>query len=296
MDIKQLLDYRIFGIRLEDPVVFCVKVFAIILLARILMRLVNHLFSQASRLPRSVLDNTSRRYLQRIIKALIYIIAISSILILIPGMEKLGNSILTSAGIMAAAVGLASQEALSNFIGGLFIIISRPFRVGDHVQIDGTVVGTVKEITLRHTVIVNNENRTIYVPNCKVNSTTIINSTARESATCAFVEVGVSYNEDLDRVIEVIREVVMGHPNLIDHRTAAEQEAGEPQVKVKVLSLDDSSIKLRAWAWAATFAEAFDMKCDLLKSIKDRFDAEGIEIPYPYYNIVEAPSHQRESN
>lgn len=287
MDIKQILNHKILGIRLEDPVIFCVKVLVIIIIARLLIWLINHLFGQASRRQRTVLDTTSRHYLQRIIKALIYIIAISSILILIPGMEKLGNSILTSAGIMAAAIGLASQEALSNFIGGLFIIISRPFRVGDHVQIDNTVIGTVKEITLRHTVIVNTENRTIFVPNSKVNSTTIVNSTARESATCAFVEVSVSYNDDLDRAIALIREEVMAHPSLIDHRTADEQEADVPQVKVKVLSLDDSSIKLRAWAWAESYAKAFDMKCDLLKSIKERFDAEGIEIPYPYYNITQ---------
>ena len=285
MDIKQLLDHRIFGIRLEDPIVFCVKVMIIIIIARLLILFINHLFSKASQRQRTVFDTTSRRYLQRIIKALVYIIAISSILILIPGMEKLGNSILTSAGIMAAAIGLASQEALSNFIGGLFIIISKPFRVGDHVQIDNNVIGTVKEITLRHTVIVNTENRTIYVPNSKVNSTTIVNSTSREAATCAFVEVNVSYTDDLDRAIALMREEVMKHPSLIDHRTAAEQEAGVPQVKVKVLSLDDSSVKLRAWAWASSFVEAFEMKCDLLKSIKERFDAEGIEIPYPYYNI-----------
>ena len=59
-----------------------------------------------------------------------------------------------------------------------------------------------------------------------------------------------------------------------------------PPVRIKVISLDDSSIRLRAWAWAASTLNAFEMKCDLLKSIKERFDAEGIEIPYPYYNQV----------
>ena len=100
MYIKQILNHKILGIRLEDPVIFCVKVLVIIIIARLLIWLINHLFGQASRRQRTVLDTTSRHYLQRIIKALIYIIAISSILILIPGMEKLGNSILTSAGII----------------------------------------------------------------------------------------------------------------------------------------------------------------------------------------------------
>lgn len=72
-------------------------------------------------------------------------------------MEKVSNSILASAGIMAMAVGLASQEALSNIVGGLFIIFSRPFKVGDFIQVDNVIIGTVREITLRHTVIQNAE-------------------------------------------------------------------------------------------------------------------------------------------
>ena len=83
-----------------------------------------------------------------------------------------------------------------------------------------------------------------------------------------------------------MRDEVMRHPMLIDPRTEADVEAGVPQVKIKVISLNDSSITLRAWAWAATSANAFNMKCDLLKSVKERFDREGIEIPYPYFNQV----------
>ena len=286
MDIQQLFDQKIFGIRVGDPLVFALKVFLIVIIAKVVLTILSRIFRKAERNPRSVMDTTSRKYFERIVKFIIYIIAITSILYLIPGMEKLGQSILTSAGIMAAAVGLAAQDALSNFIGGLFIVISKPFRVGDYIQVEGTVTGTVKEITLRHTVIVNNENRTILVPNGVINSKTIMNSTVLDSRTCAFIEINVSYNENLDRAMEVMREEVMRHPMLIDHRSEADIEAGVPLVKTKVISLDDSSVKLRAWAWAATSANAFNMKCDLLKNIKERFDREGIEIPYPYFNQV----------
>lgn len=286
MDIREILDYKIMGIRVGDPLHFCVKVLLIVIVARLMLLIINRIFNKVAKRPRTILDTTTRNYFERIIKVIVYIIAIASILVLIPGMEKLGTSILTSAGIMAAAIGLASQEALSNFIGGLFIIISKPFRVGDFIQLDGNVAGTVKEITLRHTVIVNTENRTIFVPNSKINSNVIVNSTVLDSRTCAFVEVGVAYHEDLDRVFAILRDEVSKHPLLIDHRTDEEKEAGIDQIKVKVISLDDSSIKVRAWAWAATTTDAFTLKCDLLKSIKERFDAEGIEIPYPYFNQI----------
>ena len=200
-------------------------------------------------------------------------------------MEKVSNSILASAGIMAMAVGLASQEALSNIIGGLFIIFSRPFKVGDFIQVDEVIVGTVVEITLRHTVIRNIENRMILVPNNKINSSTIVNSSYGDTSTCALVEVGVSYNTELDRAISVMRDVVMSHPMLIDIRSNEDISAGVPKVIIRVVNLGDSAITLRAWAWAANSANAFAMKCDLLKSLKERFDIENIEIPYPYYNI-----------
>ena len=286
MDLHDILNYKIWGIRIEDPLVFLWKVFIVILLTRLLLFVIKKLFDRSARRPRSILDPTTRSYLERIIRVVVYVVAIASVLVLIPGMEKIGSSILTSAGILAAAIGLASQDALSNFIGGLFIIISKPFRVGDYIQLDGNVAGTVKEITLRHTVIVNTENRTIFVPNSKINSNVIVNSTVLDSRTCAFVEVGVAYHEDLDRVFAILRDEVSKHPLLIDHRTDEEKEAGIDQIKVKVISLDDSSIKVRAWAWAATTTDAFTLKCDLLKSIKERFDAEGIEIPYPYFNQI----------
>lgn len=73
---------------------------------------------------------------------------------------------------------------------------------------------------------------------------------------------------------------------LIDHRTSAEKEAGVPEVVIRVTNLGDSAITLRAWAWAATAINATIMKYDLFKSIKERFDVENIEIPYPYFNQI----------
>lgn len=286
MDIPHIFDKQLLGLSLKAPIVFLVKVVVIVLMTRLAIAIVNRFFRRVRGSGHPVLEETGSRYLHRIINFALYAICVSSILVLIPGMEKLGTSILTSAGILAAAVGLASQEALSNFVGGLFIIISKPFRVGDYIQVNGGVAGTVKEITLRHTVIVNTENRTIFVPNSTINSTTLTNSTVLDPRTCAFVEVGISYHDDIDHAMAVMRDEVMRHPLLIDHRTDAEREAGADQVKVKVIELGDSSIKLRAWAWAATNADAFNLKCDLLKAVKERFDREGIEIPYPYYNQV----------
>ena len=285
MDLS-FMETELFGVSLTMLVSIAVKIILIYLLIRLATSLVKHFIRKATKRETHALDKTTGNYLQQILVILIYVIGVSAIIGNIPGLEKIGSSILASAGILTAAVALASQEALSNFIGGVFIVVGKPFKLGDFIDVDGVAAGTVIEITLRHTVIRNAENRMILIPNSKINSSTITNSTIGDPATCAFIEVDVSYNDDLDKAMEVLRDEVMKHPSLIDRRSEAEKEAGEPQVKVKVMALGDSSITLRAWAWAASSGDAATMRFDLYKNIKERYDKEGIEIPYPYYNQI----------
>lgn len=286
-DLSDLLNIVVFGVSIRWIIVFLIKGTLIYLFVRILTATTKYLFRRSQRRRGNiVIDDTKIGFLRQIIVVAIYIIGVSAFLSLIPGMEKVSNSILASAGIVAAAVGLASQEALSNIVGGLFIIFTRPFKVGDYIQVDSVIVGTVVEITLRHTVIRNIENRMILIPNNKINSSTIINSSYGDTATCAFIEVGVSYNTDLDRAISVMRDEIMRHNLMIDHRTDKEKQDGTPEVIIRVIALGDSAITLRAWAWAANSANAYVLKCDLLKAIKERFDKESIEIPYPYFNQI----------
>jgi small conductance mechanosensitive channel len=287
MNISEILETTVFGISIHGVITFCIKAAIIYGFVRLVTAIIKYLFRRSlKKQGKIVLDETKVSFIRRIVIAAIYVIGIAAFLSLIPGMEKVSNSILASAGILAMAVGLASQEALANIVGGLFIIFSRPFKVGDYIKVDEVVVGTVTEITLRHTVIRNAENRMILIPNSKINSSTIINSTFGDYSTCSFIEVGVSYTTNLDQAIQVMREEVMKHPLLIDHRTAAEKKNGTPQVVIRVMNLGDSAITLRAWAWAGSTGDAFVLKCDLLKSIKERFDQEKIEIPYPYFNQV----------
>lgn len=287
MDLKEIMDVTVFGVSLHWIIVFCIKGIVIYLFVRILTAIVKYLFRRSKKKQgKIVLDETKIGFLRQIIVTAIYIIGVTAFLSLIPGMEKVSNSILASAGIVAMAVGLASQEALSNIVGGLFIIFSRPFKVGDFIKVDDVVIGTVMEITLRHTVIRNAENRMILIPNNKINSSTVINSSFGETFTCSFIEVGVSYTTNLDNAIQVMRDEIIKHPMLVDHRTDDDKKNGTEQIVIRVINLGDSAITLRAWAWAATNNNAFIMKCDLLKSIKERFDKENIEIPYPYFNQV----------
>ena len=97
---------------------------------------------------------------------------------------------------------------------------------------------------------------------------------------------GISYDSDIDLAKKIMAEEVGKHPLYIDNRSEEDIEAGEPLVRVRLISMGDFSINLRAWAWANHQADGFVLQCDTLESIKKRFDAEGIEIPFPYRTLV----------
>jgi small conductance mechanosensitive channel len=288
MNLKEIFDIIIIDkISIGDIIAFCTKGLGIYLLTSLLSWFIKHLFKHSINRKGNVsIDPTSAGFLQHILIWIVYTIGITTFLSMIPGMKRIADSILASAGILAMAVGLASKEALGNFVSGIFIIMGKPFRVGDIIKAGDVVYGTVMEINLRHTVIRNFENQMIMVPNSIMNNATIVNTTIGDQSCCSYIEIGVSYSTNLDHAMDVMREEVMKHTKLSDHRTPEQKNENAPLVVVRITQLGDSAITLRAYAWADNFSDAFVMKCDLLKSIKERFDKEKIEIPYPYQNIV----------
>lgn len=277
------------GANMGALIFLLIKIAVIILLVLLAVVIVRFIFNpRRLQRHRHGADTTGTIFLRRFFTALVYVLGVAYILALIPAFRTIGTSILTSAGILAAAVGLASQEALSNLVSGIFIIFAKPFRIGDWVTIEGTdLQGTVEEITLRHTIIRTTNNNRVIVPNSKANSSIIINNTIDNSENCAFIEVGVGYKENLDNVIKEMRTVIEQSPLLIDHRTEKEKTEGAEKVIIRVTELGASAVKLRAYAWTKNYSDAFVLKCDMNKAIKDHFDKVGIEIPYPYYNVVQ---------
>jgi len=108
-----------------------------------------------------------------------------------------------------------------------------------------------------------------------------------EEQTCRFVDFGISYESNIDKAFFIMADAAMKHPLCIDHRDAEEKERGEPQVLVKVVGFGDSSVNLRAYVWASNPREAWHLGTDLNKTIKERFNAEGIDIPYPHRTVIQ---------
>jgi small-conductance mechanosensitive channel len=231
-------------------------------------------------------DPTRYNFFKNAVDFIILLIACIIIFRSIPSFRTVGTTLLTGAGVLAAIFGFASQSAFSNIISGFFLVIFKPFSVGHRVRIGQLYAGDVEDITLRHTIIKDFENRRIVIPNSVISNETIINSTLMDEKTCVFIEIPVSFSADIDKAISIIQEDATNHPLCIDNRSTYELTRGEHPVMVRVLSFGEYGILLRAYTWASTPNNGFDLKCDLNKSIKEKFEKEGIEFGYPVRVLI----------
>ena len=273
--------------QIQNSIEYIAIFVGILLMTIIVAFLVNRFFKRLIRHSTEEMKNDPTNYLffRHAIIALIYIVGFSIAIFMMPNMRALASSLLAGAGILAVSVGFASQHALSNIISGIFIIIFKPFRVNDRVN-HRELAGIIEDITLRHTVIRDFENKRIIIPNSLISEEIIVNSSFKDERICKWIEIGISYDSNVVKAKAIIKEEILNYPLNIDPRTSEQIEEGEELAPVRIISFGDSSVNLRGWAWAKDFKDAFKMNCDLLESIKFRFDKEGIEIPFPHRTLV----------
>ncbi len=262
----------------------------VIIITVIAARLTFHVFKKvrANMQAKSSPYITYLGFLKYLSVGAIYFTGVLVILYNIPSLEKAVTSLLTGSGIAAVVIGFASQEAMSNLAGGMMILVFKPFVLGDFIRFVGQdIIGVVEEITLRHTVVRTVENKRIMIPNGLINGEIIENANYTDDKTCALIDIGISYSANIDKAMEIMVLEARKHPSFIDNRSDEDKEKGTPDIIVRVIALGDSSVNIRAMVWANSNAEAFAMKCDLLKSIKEHFDRENIEIPFPHVTVIQ---------
>lgn len=190
------------------------------------------------------------------------------VLLFVTFISKLGietSSFVAILGAMGLAVGLSLQGSLSNFAGGMLIIMFKPFKVGDVIEAQG-VLGTVNEIQIFVTKIISANNQTIFVPNGSLSNGTITNY-SMQGFRKVDLTLSISYDTDIRKAKDIITEVLKKNPKVLK----------TPEAEVSVKNLTDSSIQLavRPWAKNADFAS---VSSDTLENCKLAFDAAGIVI------------------
>lgn len=260
-----------------------VSAFAINFIVRFL---VTSYFKRES--PRINVDPTTYSFVKNAFTFLMVVVTIITVIYMIPPFKQIAMTLFAGAGILAAIVGFASQAAFSNIINGIFLVIFKPFRIGDLIEIgkQQEYIGRVEDITLRHTIIKNFENKRIIVPNTVISNEIIVNRSIVDEKVIRYLDLQISYTADIDKAVTLIQEECQTHPMFIDSRTPEAKAANEDIVEVRVMRLAEYGIQLRAYVCGENSPESFVLVTDLYKIIKKRFDKEGIEIPLPYMNVI----------
>ena len=177
-------------------------------------------------------------------------------------------------GAFTLAIGLSLQGALGNIASGLMIMLFRPYKIGDFIELAG-VKGTVRDITLFQTILARSDNVKIMVPNTQAISGIIKNYSGYPTRRVDTV-FSIDYTDDMDAAVAVIEQVVKAEPRILPDP--------DPFVRVTTLSASSVDITVRVWVAAEDYS---DVLFGLTKSVKSALDAAGLSIPYPHTVMVQ---------
>jgi small conductance mechanosensitive channel len=221
-----------------------------------------------------------------IIRFTIIFIGVSYAISLHPSIKSLSTSLLASAGIATAVIGFAAKDVLANFVAGFTIIIFRPFTITNWIKVGEDHEGIVEEIRLLHTVIKDITNRRMIVPNSKIVSSYVINSSYKDERIRQNVEFKIDHSSDVKKAMEIIREIAEASPLSIDNRSPDEISEHFPIVEVELRQFEYSLVVLVAWVCVNNPKDAWTIRWSLNESIKERFDQEGIKMVQSNRNLI----------
>ena len=215
------------------------------------------------------IDKTLETFVCNLVRVVLLVVVI------IAAIGQLGiqtTSFIAIFGAAGLAVGLALQGSLSNFAAGVLIVLFRPYKVGDFVEAAG-IAGVVEQVQILTTVLKTGDNKQIIVPNGQIMDSIITNYSANDTRRVDMV-VGVSYDDDLDKVRSTLQALIDAEDRIMD----------EPAPTIAVSALADSSVNFVVRPWVKT-SDYWGVMFDLTEAIKKRFDQEGISFPFPQQDV-----------
>lgn len=243
----------------------------IYVIGRFIIKQLNKLLSKL--LERRKLEVSVQTFLKSLTSLLLNLILAFAIV------AKLGVETTSFAAVLASAgvaIGMALSGNLANFAGGLIILVFKPFKVGDYIDAQSGVSGTVQEIQIFHTILRMVDNRIIYVPNGSLSSNAITNYNKQETRRTEWV-FGVEYGEDYEKVKSVLERLIEADPRILK----------DPAPFIGLSSLSASSVDIKVRAWAKT-SDYWDVVFDFNKTVYATFNKEGIGFPFPQLTVHQA--------
>lgn len=221
---------------------------------------------------RLLLKRLSLHY-AKLVRKLIFYIGCSIILVSV--LVEMGinlTGILATAGVAGLAIGFAAQTSLSNLISGLFLIGERPFQIGDLVRVND-ILGVVESIDLLSIKIRTLDNLFVRIPNEAMLKEPVTNVT-RYPIRRMDLEIGVAYKEDIGQVMDILKELATANPYALD----------DPEPLILFNNFGDSALLFKFGLWFEK-SNYLKLRNSIMREIKERFDREGIEIPFPHMTL-----------
>lgn len=214
-------------------------------------------------------DAALKPFIKSVVNAVLKVLLIVAIIGVL-GIET--TSFVALFGAAGLAVGLAFQGSLSNFAGGVLILVTKPFKIGDYIEATG-YAGTVEAIQLLYTDIVTVDNKVVRIPNGNLSNASVVNYSEKSTRRVDF-QFSAAYEANTTQVIQVLQQIVADHP----------QTLKDPEPFVRMSEHGDSAIvyTVRVWVNAADYWTVY---FDVLENVKTRFDEEGLSIPYPQLDV-----------
>ena len=268
VDVEQLLSKLLdWGIEVGKDLLGAIIIYIV---GRFIIKQVGRLLARI--LEKRKLEISVQTFLRSLVSILLNLILAFAIV------SRLGVETTSFAALLASAgvaIGMALSGNLSNFAGGLIILVFKPFKVGDYIE-GQNANGTVREIQIFHTILTTVDNKVIYVPNGALSSNAITNYNKQETRRAEWV-FGVEYGEDFEKVKAVLQRIIDADPRILKDPA--------PMIALGALSASSVDIKVRAWAKTADY---WDVYFDMNKIVYDTFNKEGIGFPFQQLTVHQA--------
>ncbi|NIA06826.1 MAG: mechanosensitive ion channel [Actinobacteria bacterium] len=182
---------------------------------------------------------------------------------------------IATAGVASLAVALAAKDTLANMISGFLIMVDRPFRINDRIELPDGKIGDVQEIGLRCTKILTYDNTLLVVPNSDISAARVVNHGYPNANVKLRLKIGVAYGTDMERVKDILVDIARRNPRVMD----------DPAPAAYFMAFGDSSLDAMLIAWVADYRDRFSITDEINLVIQKRFSEAGIEIPFPQRDV-----------
>lgn len=229
-------------------------------------------------------ENLNTRMIENIFRFIVIFIAVQFVMMSSDLTRNFGQTLFQGTAVLAAIAGFAAQNTLSDILCGFMISTTKPFEIGDRIElVDNGVSGIVKDLTLRHVVLQSIDTQMYVIPNSKMNSQQIKNLSWHTDKRSVDFKFQVSYDADPDQARAVIRQAVMDSPISVPGKTG--QDGNGEYADVYFLSFEEYSLVMGTTAYYLPGTPTEVFKTDINTRVKKALEANGIEIPYKYINV-----------